>query len=235
MAVQSRLLTLEDLIWAIWLVLLAPIRGGLFLDGGPATLFLLVAALGFWVSAFLGERGREGPRSGWLLLLSLGVCTILIDAALKQIGAEMRWRMINTVAPLVLGVVLAIQHRSTGGRTWLRAPRWLRRVLAWPFVMILADNFAALIGAMVDLRSPLSIFETDGDLGPALFTAFFSLGLIAPMLYAFFVVAPRRLSCVEESAQPRVWIVRYLWALLTAVVGATIVEPLVAPPPVTAP
>ncbi|MEZ4384894.1 MAG: hypothetical protein R3A79_26425 [Nannocystaceae bacterium] len=223
-----RLLNLEDLVWAVWLVVLAPASGGLFLDGGVVTVFLLVAALGFWVAAFLGERGRDAPRSGWLLLLSLGVCTILIDAALKQIGADVQWQMINTFAPLGLGVVLFVQHRSTGGRTWVSAPRWLRRGLSWPFVMILADNFATLNGVMLDLNSPTSLARSRGDLGFTIFTAVFTLGLFGPMLYAFFVVAPRRLTCVDEDTEARVWIVRYLWALLTAVAGAALVEPLVA-------
>lgn len=226
MASVRRLLSIEDLLWALWLLVLDPARGSLFLDGGIATFFLLGAGLCFWVSTFLSDRSQVDPRRPWLLAMGLGVCTIMIDAALKQVGADMTWRIVNTVTPLGLGLVLAIQHRMTGGRTWLQAPTLLRRALAWPLVMILADNFAALSGILVDTSSSLSVFAEGGAVG--FISAALRLLVFMPMIYAFFVVAPRRLTYAEEGAGLPSWIVRYLWALLSAWVGAALIQPLSA-------
>ncbi len=226
MASVRRLLSIEDLLWALWLLVLDPARGSLFLDGGIATFFLLGAGLCFWVSTFLSDRSQVDPRRPWLLAMGLGVCTIMIDAALKQVGADMTWRIVNTVTPLGLGLVLAVQHRMTGGRTWLQAPTLLRRALAWPLIMILADNFAALTGILVDTSSSLSVFAEGGAVG--FISAALRLLVFMPMIYASFVVVPRRLTYAEEGAGLSSWIVRYLWALLSAWLGVSLIEPLSA-------
>ena len=218
-----RLFALEDLVWAVWLLVLAPAKGELFLGGGRATIFLLLAGGGFWLAALVGERGATRAREGWVLFLSLAICTIMIDVGLKQIGAEFPWRQVNTAVPVLLGVVLAVQHKRRGGGTWLTLPRWLRRALGWPFIMVLADNFGGLLGAMVE---PSQLGGQDDGLGSQFLMLAFSFGLVMPVLYAFTVVTPRLLLFAEESPRFAVWLPRYLWAIASAWFGAAIIGPL---------
>ena len=222
MGAIRRLFALEDLVWAVWLMVLAPAKGEMVLGGGRATIFLLLAGGGFWLAALIGERGDTRPREGWVLFLSLAICTIMIDVGLQQVGAEFPWRQVNTGVPVLLGIVLAVQHQRTGGGTWLTLPRGLRRGLGWPFNMVLADNFSGLLGAMLDPSQPGG---PDEGLGGQLFMLAFSFGLVMPMLYTFTVVAPR-LLLFAESPGAGVWLPRYLWAIASAWVGTAIVGPL---------
>lgn len=214
------LLALEDVLWAGWLAVLRPASGGLFLEGGVVSAFLVAAAAGFWAAALLS--GRDEPRrSGPILLMSLGMCAIMIDAGLKQTGAAIEVRQIHTGAVVLLGIAAAIQHRATGGRSWGHAPRWLRRALSWPFVMVLADMFSGILGA---LAAPGA---WDGEpVGSVLFQIGFVFAVSMPMIYAFFVVAPRRAIDPAEPAGTGAWALRYLWAIAAALLGERVIAPL---------
>ena len=214
------LLALEDLLWAGWLAVLRPASGGMFLEGGLVSAFLVAAAAGFWAAALLSGRG-EPRRSGPILLMSLGMCEIMIDAGLKQTGAAIEVRQVHTAAVVLLGVAAVWQHRATRGGTWLHAPRLVRRALSWPFVMVLADMFSGILGA---LAAPGA--WSGGPIGALLFQLAFVFVVSMPMIFAFFVVAPRRAIDPEEPAGVGAWALRYLWALAAAIVGERVTGPL---------
>lgn len=215
------LLAFEDVLWAGWLAVLRPVRGGLFLEGGAASAFLIAAAGGFWAAALVSER-EQGRRSGPTLLMSLGVCALLIDAGLRQAGAGIAVRQVHTGAVVLLAIVAAWQHRATAGRTWRHAPRWLRRALSWPFVMVLADMFSGILGA---LAAPGA---WDGEPAESVvFQVVFVFAVSMPTIYAFFVVAPRRAIDPGEPAGAGTWALRYLWAIAMALVGERVIGPLV--------
>jgi hypothetical protein len=209
----GRVLTLEDLLWAGWLAVLRPASGGLFLEGGVVSGFLAVAAAGFWAAALTVER-EAPPRRGTVILMSLGMCAIMIDAGLKQVGAPIEARQAHTLAVVVLAAAAAWQHMATGGRAWVRAPRWLRRALSWPFVMVLADMFSGMMEALVGPKA-----WTGAWTGEQWFTLGFVFVVALPVIFVFFVVAPRTTICPEGHESTGVWALRYLWAVVTALLG----------------
>lgn len=216
-------LALEDLVWAAWLAVLLPATGELFLEGGLVTAFLVAAALGFWTAALLGERGRDLPRSGHALGAAMFVCVLMIDVGLKQTDAPVVLRQVNTFGAIALGIFATWQHRKTGGRTFLAAPRILRRGLAWPFLMVMASLFEAILDALFAPNSGTLL--TDVSPGEAVFLLAFVLGLVMPLLFTCFVVALRVTTCPEGQVDAGVWALRYIWALAAALVGAQVVCP----------
>lgn len=205
-------LSLEDMLWAGWLAVLKPASGGMFLEGGNVSAFLALAAVGFWVATLTIER--EAPRRpGTVMLMSLGMCAIMIDAGLKQLGAPIEARQIHTAAVVVLGALAAWQHMATGGRAWVRAPRWLRRGLSWPFMMVLADMFSSMMEALVGPK---------GWSGEHLFTLGFVFLIAMPVIFVFFVVAPRTTISPEAQVSTGGWTLRYLWAVVMALVGVLV-------------
>ncbi|MFZ6180569.1 hypothetical protein [Nannocystis pusilla] len=218
----GRILAVEDLLWAGWLAILRPASGGLFLEGGWVSGFLVLAAAGFWAAALLGERG-QARRTGGPLLMSLGLCAIMIDAGLKQVGAPNELRMAHTIAVVVLGAGAAWQHQATRGGAWLDAPRWLRRALSWPFVMVLADMFSGMLEA---LAAPQA--WSSGWTGEQWFSLGFVFLVAMPVVFAFFVVAPRTTVCPDVHVTTATWSLRYLWAVATALLGTLVLGPLMA-------
>lgn len=218
----GRILAVEDLVWAGWLAILRPASGGLFLEGGGVSGFLILAATGFWSAALLGERG-QARRTGGPLLMSLGMCAIMIDAGLKQIGAPIELRIAHTIAVVVLGAAATWQHQATRGGAWLYAPRWLRRALSWPFVMVLADMFSGMLEALAAPKA-----WTSGWSGEQSFTLGFVFAVTLPVIFAFFVVAPRKAVCPEVHVTTTTWVLRYLWAVATALFGTLVLGPLAA-------
>ena len=214
------LLAIEDVLWAGWLAVLRPASGGLFLEGGVVSGFLVAAAVGLWAAALSSERGAA-RRSGAILLMSLGVCAIMIDAGLKQTGAAIEVRQLHTGAVVLFGALAAAQHRATRGHTWVRAPRWLRRGLSWPFVMVLADMFSGIMGA---LAAPGA--WAGEPVGSVSGQIVFVFAVSMPVIYAFFVVAPRRAIDPGEPAGAGTWALRYLWAIAAALLGERVVAPL---------
>lgn len=205
--------------WAGWLAVLKPASGELFLEGGRASAFLVAASVSYWAAALLGARGHR--RSGGMLAMSLGVCAIMIDVGLKQVGAPIELRQGHTLAVVALGALAAWQHRATRGGAWLPAPGWLRRGLSWPFLMLLSEFFS---GMLEGLAAP----KTWGGSPPghALFSVGLALAVLMPVIYAFFVVAPRQTIRPEDPTTYGVWALRYLWALAMALLGALVVGPL---------
>jgi hypothetical protein len=213
-------LALEDLLWAGWLAVLRPASEELFLAGEPSGWFLITASIGFWAAALLGARGQaRGP--GIVTLMSLGVCTIMIDAGLKQVGAPPVALMIHTAALVALAVAAVWQHNATGGGAWVSAPQWVRRGLSWPMIMVLADMFSQLMGALVEPQ-----WWAQESVGAIIFEIGLLFAAIMPGVFAFFVVAPRVTIRPEEEASFGTWALRYLWAIAWAL-AATLVAPLI--------
>lgn len=211
-------LALEDLVWAGWLAVLRPI-GELFVAGEPGGWFLIGASVGFWAAALLGGRGQaRGP--GIVTVMSLGVCTIMIDAGLKQVGAPPSALILHTVAVVALAIAAVWQHVATNGGAWARVPQWVRRGLSWPMLMVLADMFSGLMVALVEPQG-----WGQESLGEAVFTIALLFAAIMPVVFAFFVVAPRVTIRPEAEASFGTWALRYVWAVAWAL-AAMMIEPL---------
>lgn len=227
LALLRRFVKAEDLLWALWLAVLRPAVGGLFLDGGVATGFLTAAAGLYWVTGLVGERDGE-PLSGGLLFVSLAVCTILLDAGIKQLEVAPEWMLVHAAAVLVLGVVITVAHTRTGGRMWWTLPRRYRRVLAWPMVMAMAEFFGQMMAAFVDARGAGGLVQSSDEPLFIAFTLVLVFGLVMPVVYAFFVVGLRKAADSRESADPLVWASRYGWAVVWALIGVYVVSPALA-------
>jgi hypothetical protein len=213
-------LALEDLLWAGWLAVLRPASGELFVAGEPGGWLLIVASIGFWAAALLGGRGQaRGP--GIVTVMSLGVCSIMIDAGLKQVGAPPSALIIHTAAVVALAIAAVWQHNATNGGAWVSAPRWVRRGLSWPMIMVLADMFSGLTGALVEPQG-----WGQESIAEAIFTIALLFAAIMPGVFAFFVVAPRVTIRPEEEASFGTWALRYVWAVAWAL-AATSIAPLI--------
>lgn len=184
---------------------------------------MVLAALCYWVAALLGARGHR--RSGGMLMMSLGICAVMIDVGLRQVDAPMGLRQGHVFAVIVLGALATWQHRATRGGAWLDAPPWLRRGLSWPFLMLLSELFSGLMDALVTPRGWSSGGASRGEWA---FTIGLTFAVIMPLIYAFFVVAPRQTIRPDDAASHATWALRYLWALSSALVGALVVAPLFA-------
>jgi len=227
LALVRRLVKVEDVLWALWLALLRPVIGDLFLDGGAATVYLAGSAGLYWLTGWLAERGGP-PRSPMLLLASLAICTIIVDVGLKQLGAPMWAVQVHAAVVLVSAVGLVVQHIATGGLSWRTLPRWLRRALAWPMVMAMAEFFGQMLAAFVDTRGATALFQAEDGPGFIAFMLVFVFGLVMPLVYAFFVVSLRCAADPRETGDEAVWAGRYGWALAWALVGVYVVSPLLA-------
>lgn len=224
---MKRLFTVEDLLAALWLAVLAPASDGLFLDGGAATVFLVGAGVLFWVPALTIDRGAP-PRSGWSLFLALGTCMIIIDAGLRALDAPPVWAIVLALGTLGLGAFVLVQHLRTGGRAWLTAPRWVRRALAWPFVVAMTESFAMFARGFVDFRGDITLVRADDEPAFIVFMLLFIFAAVAPMIFAYFVVAPRHVAYPGEAADVGTWTLRYLWALAWAAIGLYVTTPALA-------
>lgn len=209
-----RLIKIEDVLWAVWLLALRPASGGLLLEGGATTVFLAIAVGLYWVTGVLAEEGG-GPRSGLVLLMSLGLCSVVMQAGLEQLGAPQVVVEAHAIVVMGLAALLIVQHLTTGGRTWWTLPRPVRRVLTWPLVMAMAEVFGQMLAGFVGLAKV-------GD-GVGFLVIVFAA--VMPMLYAFFVASLRLVADPRETMDWRVWAGRYLVALACALVGVFVVRP----------
>jgi hypothetical protein len=215
--------TLEDLAWSLWLLVLAPASGGLFLDGGRATWFLTLAAAGFALALATDDRGAARPPvSRWIVLLGGGTAIILVDAGLRQLDAAIEWRIGTTIAAVVLVAIVWWQRRRE--RALVQLPPWVRRVLVWPYLMTAAEVFSGLAAALV---GP-SMFDVSGSatIGQTVFGLAFVGLVVMPLLFTAFVVAPRRIVHRDDAARVGTWALRYVTALASAAVSTWVLDPL---------
>lgn len=221
-----RFLRLEDLLGVVWLAVLSPISGDLFLEGGLATVVLAVAALGWWLAVVLRERSPEGgtPAGPLVLFGSIGVAAIMIDAACKQL--ELRVLQLPvTIAFVVLTAVVLAQHAFTSRTLWPALPGWVRRVLGWPFILVMAESFGQLSQLVVPTPDGRWLGDDARSTGELVFMAAFGLGVIG-VVYTFFVVMPRMVLDPRAPSQTGAWVLRFVTALASTLAGAWIVWPL---------
>jgi hypothetical protein len=221
-----RLLRLEDLLGAVWLAVLSPVSGDLFLEGGLATIVLALAALGWWLAVLLRERAPEGgtPAGPHVLFGSIAVAAIMIDAACKQLDHR-ELQLPTTIAFVVLTVVALAQHRFTPRTFWPSLPRWVRRAVGWPFILVMAESFGQISEIVLPTPARGYLGDDAGSLGELLFMITFGIGVLA-VVYAFFVVMPRRVLDPRDPAEPSAWALRFLAALASTLAGAWIAWPL---------
>lgn len=222
LALLRRIWTVEDLIWSLWLLVLSPAAGELFLEGGRATFFLVVVAVAFALAMLTGDGVQREARP-YSMLLGVGSCIILVDAGFRQLEAPQAMHMGVAIAAMVLVPLLWWQHRR--GRPWLRISPLVRRALVWPYLMAAAEQFTGFAEALVgpsDLR-PLPR-ETIGEL---IFFHAFVYAAILPLVYFAFVAAPRRIVHRDDDAGLGAWALRYGFGLATALVSTWVIAPLI--------
>src|SRR5689334_21754558 len=146
LAIVLRIWTVEDLIWWLWLLVLSPAAGELFLEGGRATFFLVVVAIAFALAMLTGDGVRREARP-CSMLLGIGSCIVLVDAGFRQLDAPQAMHMGVAIAAMLLAPLLWWQHRRE--RPWIRVSPLVRRVLVWPYLMAAAEQFSGFAEAMV--------------------------------------------------------------------------------------
>lgn len=213
--------TVEDLIWWLWLLVLSPAAGELFLEGGRATFFLVVVAIAFALAMLTGDSVQREARP-YSMLLGIGSCIVLVDAGFRQLDAPQAMHMGVAIAAMLLAPLLWWQHRRA--RPWIRVSPLVRRALVWPYLMAAAEQFSGFAEALVgpnDLQ-PLPN-ETTGEL--VFFHAFVYLAVL-PLIYFAFVAAPRRVVHGDDEASFATWVLRYALVLATALVSTWLISPL---------
>lgn len=73
-------------------------------------MFLIVASLGFWGAALVGVRG-QARAGGTVTVMRLGLCSISVDAGLKQVEAPMVTRQLHTAAVVAMAIAAVWQYR----------------------------------------------------------------------------------------------------------------------------
>ncbi|MEZ4383744.1 MAG: hypothetical protein R3A79_20600 [Nannocystaceae bacterium] len=170
---------------------------------------VLLAGLSFAAAVICGPHARSGDNHELTLLAALLLPGVLAASGLHEVGAPLLLQ--NTVVGLILvAVLLALAD----ARDLLTLPVLIgergKRLLALPWIALLAASFnAALEFAAGELSE-------EPDLG---FTIFI-LGLILPLFFAFFVVAPAKLVDLATVSRGR-WAARYGLAVLCAFISAT--------------
>lgn len=221
-----RFLRLEDLLGIVWLAILSPISGELFLEGGLATIVLAIAAIGWWLAVVLRERQPEGgtAASPHVLFGSIAVAAIMVDVACQQL--ELRELQLPSMLVFVaLTVVVLVQHYRASPTWWPSLPRWTRRALGWPFVLVMAESFAQISTIVVPTPGGRYLGDDAGSLGELLFMVAFGLGVLV-VVYTFFVVMPRLVLDPRAESEPSAWGLRFLSALASTLAGAWIMWPL---------
>lgn len=221
-----RFLRLEDLLGIVWLAVVSPISGDLFLEGGLATVLLAVAALGWWLAVVLRERNPEGttPAGPLVLFGSIAVAAIMIDAACKQLEHR-ELQLPTTIAFVVLTIVVLVQHRFTSRTWWPSLPGLVRRALGWPFILVMAESFGQLSEVVLPTPERGFLGDDAGSSGELLFMIAFGVGVLA-VIYTFFVVMPRRVLDPRAPSDALAWGLRFLSALASTLAGAWIMWPL---------
>jgi hypothetical protein len=225
-ATLRRFLRLEDLLGIIWLAVVSPISGDLFLEGGLSTVLLAVAALGWWLAVVLRERNPENgtPASPLVLFGSIAVAAIMIDAACKQLEHR-ELQLPATLAFVVLTVVVLAQHSWTSRTWWPSLPAWARRAYGWPFILVMAESFGQISQIVLPTPERGYLGDDAGSTGELLFMIAFGLGVLA-VVYAFFVVMPRLVLDPRAPSEPSAWVLRFFAALASTLAGAWIMWPL---------
>lgn len=208
---------LEDLVWSAWLLILAPVPGGLLLDGGRATVFLVVVGVCFAAALVTGD-GTPTPARPMSTLLGVGACVILVDAGLRQLDAPPAAALALAFGAVAMAPILWVQQRR--GRPWIRVPAWLRRALVWPYLMAAAQQMDGFAEALLDAPGGA---PWDPSIGESVFTGVLMLGAGAAVFGAF-VVAPRRI--VDPRPTPgATWVWRFVAAIAAELVATKVVGP----------
>jgi hypothetical protein len=213
-----RIWTIEDVIWWAWLLVLSPAAGGLFLEGGRATIFLSVAAIAFALAMLTGD-GVEREARPYSMLLGIGSCIILIDAGFRQLHAPNEFNIALAIITLQLVPMLWWQHRR--GRPWIRVRSFTRRVLVWPYLMVAAEQFSGFAEGLV---GPSGLDPASkGSVAEEIFVVVLIYAGVLPLIFFAFVAAPRRVVHRDDEATFRGWVLRYLLGLATALVSTYLV------------
>jgi hypothetical protein len=216
----------EDVILAIWLIVIAPLfaptSGSGFATGPDPILGLvdLVGLLGF--AACLGARSQPGVISGLMargdVLYAVGPLFGALALTIDDIGARLALPDGLAVLPLLLaaGVAVAARFRLPP----LTADQ--RRALVTPFVLVASRFFADFLGGLTplfDLRQLVAgITEPDGFAGTAFVALIATVGVA--IFYVMLVFAPRQIA--EREGSPTSWTVRFVLFVVSLSLGQTV-------------
>ena len=221
-------LRFEDLALAGWNLVALPIGAvlGGWLGGRPAPVLGVLEALAIvGVIVALATRTPDAPPltpesfRGWALAGPLiGAVAFVGDDASERLGVS--------VAPLGIVAFVAVVAGFALADRLPVLPEWQRRLAVTPFLLVTSAFFTDLVADLFDGIDLVAIARGlfDGSSAePEVATvgAILLMALVAgsAAFYAMLVIAPRELAAPEPLA--RVWLVRYLVFLASAVVGAT--------------
>jgi hypothetical protein len=170
---------------------------------------VLIAGLAFAAAVILGPCPRSGDKHEITLLAALLLPGLVGATALQAIDA----------APLLQNsfsgaVLIALLVALADARGFVTLPQLVgergKRMLALPWIALIASCFNAALGfAAGELKD-----EPDVDF------AVFILGVILPLIFGFFVVAPAKLVDHAPVSRAR-WVARYGLAVLCAFVSTS--------------
>jgi hypothetical protein len=227
-APRPPLFRIEDLVLAAWNVVALPVAGA-FAGSGPGNassmlLGLLEALAIVGVIVALATRTPDAPPlthesfRGWALAGPLiGAVALVGDDAGDRLGFDIG--ILGIVAFIAVVAAFALADRLPV------LPEWQRRIAVAPFMLVASAHFTEIVADLFDGVDVIAIARAlfDGSSAPPELAAvggFLLMALVfgSAAFYAMLVIAPRELAAPEPLA--RVWLVRYLLFLASAVVGA---------------
>jgi hypothetical protein len=222
------ILRVEDVLLAVWNVIGVPLgvaltRGG-ETDASSPLLGLLQAIAIVGVIVALATRTPDAPPlstesfRGWALAGPLiGAVALVGDEAGDNLGFD--------VAILGLVAFGAVVAAFAAADRLPVLPEWQRRVAVAPFILVTSAFFTDFVADLFDGVDVTAIARAlfDGSAAAselAAVSGFLVFALVAgsATFYAMLVIAPRELAAPEPLA--RVWLLRYLLFLGSALLGA---------------
>lgn len=221
-----RHLRLEDVVLAIWLIVIAPwfapIPGPGTTGGSDPFLGLLdlVGLLAF--AACLGFRSQADVESGLVVgtdfRYAVGPLVGAFAFTLEDVRDRLGLPDNLAVLPLVAAAVVAIIAR-------FRLPPLTavqRRTLVTPFVLVTSRFFGELLGGLTsifDVRQLAAAVASPGGLGGTVFVAVIATLAVA-IFYVMLVFAPRQIAEREGTAGS--WTVRFVLFVVSLALGQTV-------------
>ncbi len=221
-----RHIRLEDLILALWMIVVAPALSsgpGPGSTNGPDPLLGLLDLVGLLAfAACVGARSQPGVESGLVgggdLRYAVGPLVGAIAFTLDDVGDRLGLSGSLAVLPLAAAAVVAAFARlRLSPLSGLQ-----RRALVTPFVLVTSRFFGEVLGGLTglfDLRQLAAALATPGDLPGTVFVVLLATVGMA-IFYVMLVFAPRQIADREGTAAT--WAVRFLLFVVSLAIGRTV-------------
>jgi hypothetical protein len=222
----GRHVRVEDVLLAIWLIVIVPVFApatGSEPTAGPNLVLGLLDLVGLLAfAACLGARSEAGVQSGLMargdVLYAVGPLFGAVAFAFDDLGERLGLPDGLAWLPLALALVIGILARLA--LPPLSAVQ--RRALITPFILIASRFFTDFVGGftgLLDLRQLASAAtEPDGVAGTAFVVAFATVAIA--IFYLMLVFAPRQVADREGTAGQ--WVVRFALFVVSLALGQTV-------------